>query len=77
MDTRQPRYRITGRWIAADSSPNHLEVARAEGDNGERDIRAMRSTYFPDQVLFTTAGQLRAALSALETKSEFRELVST
>ena len=77
MDTKQPRYRITGRWIAADSSPGHLEVARAEGDNGERDIRAMRDSDFPDNVLFTTAGRLRAALTALETKAEFRELVST
>ena len=76
MDTKKARYRITSRWIAADNSPNHLEVARAEGDNGERDIRAVRSTYFPDDVLFTTAGQLRAVISALESKSEFRELVT-
>ena len=73
MDTKKARYRITGRWIAADSSPNHLEIAQTDGP----DVRAMRSTYFPDNVLFATTGQIRAVLTALETKAEFRELVST
>jgi hypothetical protein len=69
---KQPQYRITGPWIAADSSPNHIELA----ETAEPGVRAMRSTFWPENVLFTTAGQLRAALEALETKREFRELVS-
>jgi len=67
------QYSIAGTWMAADSSPNHLELARTD----EPGVIAMRSTFRPDQVLFVTAGQLRGAISALESKPEFRQLVSS
>ena len=67
------QYRITGQWIPADNTDNHLEFAVTE----EPGVRAMRSTYQPDNILFTTARQLREALRALETRPEFRELVSS
>lgn len=48
------RPQVTGAWVAADGSTNHIEVAPTSVPN----LRAYRNTYAPDEVFFATPQQL-------------------
>lgn len=62
---QQPPFEIVGNWTPVDNSENHLEVAQTTGDG----ILAVRSTYAPQAMLFTTPGQLSNLADAISTGS--------
>ena len=63
QSSEHPQYEIQGTWAQADDSPNHLELARTTTDG----VIAVRSSYQPATVLFTTPGQLTALASNFST----------
>lgn len=63
MATSHGHPEITGQWMQADASRNHLELAPTE----KGDIFAVRDTYTPDDVLFATREQILKLAEAVNT----------
>jgi hypothetical protein len=72
VDNQQ--YELAGPWMPAGEARDHLEFART----AEPGVIAMQSTTWPkgQTPLFLPREVLRAAIEALETKPELRELIT-
>lgn len=66
MDT----HKITGDWMAADSSANRLELATTD----QAGLVAIRDTYDPDRQVFATASQLGNLVRAAD-RPPFRDII--
>jgi len=56
------QHEITGAWMSADSSRNHLEVAKTK----DPQVLAIRDSFDPARYIFATPHQLRELGNAIE-----------
>jgi hypothetical protein len=60
---------VTGAWVPADGSANHIEIAACSDPN----LRAVRNSYTPNDVFYVTPQMLTNFASAINS-GQFRSL---